>query len=121
MPSWNSINGVWKPKHERCYDGKKDEIYEGPDRAATDVLTEKNLEHLGMPAENDPQIQELARQRNQTVKQYMKQNAPLPSQVKEQEEAQAKIADHKDAPKKRGVKPRGGGVTITGGFGDMPA
>jgi hypothetical protein len=121
MPSWKSINGVWKPAHERTYDGKKDEMYEGPDRAAMEVLEEKGLETLGMPVENDPQIMELARQRNQTVKQYMKQNAPLPSQLKAQEEAQTKVIDHKEAPKKRGVQPRGGGVTIRGGFGDIPA
>ena len=121
MPSWKSVNGVWKPAKERTYDGKKDEMYEGDDRASLDVLKEQNLESLGMEASNDPQIMELARQRNQTVKQYMKQNAPLPQQIKEQEEAQAKVIDHKEAPKKRGVQPRGGGVTIRGGFGDIPA
>lgn len=121
MPNWNSVNGVWKPKHERAYDPKKDEIYEGPDRAAMEVLAEQNLTQLGMEAENDPQIMELARQRNQTVKQYLKMNAPLPAQVKEQEEAQSKIADHKEGPKKRGVNPKGGGVTIRGGFGEIPA
>ena len=121
MPSWKSIAGIWKPAKERAYDGKKDEIYEGPDRAAKEVLEEQGLEFLGLEVKNDPQIMELARQRNQTVEQYLEQNKPLEKEVKAQEEAHAKVVDHRDAPKKRGVKPRGGGVTISGGFGDTPA
>lgn len=119
-PSWISKDGVWQPAKEKAYDAKKNEIYEGPDRAATEVLAEKEVEFLGMEAKNDPQIMELARQRNQTVEQYMEQNKPLPSQKKAQEEAQNEVIEHKDKPKKRGVKPRGGGITISGGFGDMP-
>lgn len=121
MPSWISVDGVWKPAKERAYDGKKDEIYEGPDRGAKEVLEEQGLEHLGMETKHDPQIFELARQRNQTVEEYLEQNKPLEAQKKLQEEAQSKVIDHKDTPKKRGVKPRGGGVTISGGFGDTPA
>lgn len=121
MPSWISKNGVWGPAKERVYDAKKDEIYEGPDRAAVEILQEKEVPHLGMEVQNDPQIIELARQRNQTVEQYLEMNKPLEAQKKAQEAAQSKVIDHKDAPKKRGVKPRGGGVHISGGFGDTPA
>jgi hypothetical protein len=120
-PSWISDNGVWKPAKERAYDGKKDEIYEGPDRAAKEILQEDNVPSLGMPVENDPQILELARQRGHTVKEYLEQNRPTEAEVQAQKEAQSKTVEHKDPPKKRGVKPRGGGVTISGGFGDMPS
>lgn len=119
-PSWISRGGIWGPAKERAYDGKKDEIYEGPDRAASEVLQEQNLEHLGMEVHNDPQVIELARQRGLTVEQYLEINKPLENQVKAQQEAQEKVVDHKELPKKMGVKPRGGGVHISGGFGDIP-
>lgn len=121
MPSWISRMGIWGPAKERVYIPKKDEIYEGPDRAALDVLKEENVEYLGMEVKNDPQIMELARQRNQTVEQYLEMNKPLPKQVVEIEQAQSKVVNHEPGPKKRGVSPRGGGVTIKGGFGDVPA
>lgn len=121
MPSWISVNGVWKPKKERVYDTKKDEIYEGPDRAALEILEEEKVEHLGMPIENDPQLLEIAQRMGLSVEDYIKRFAPSKKQVEAQQEEHNKVVDHKPEPKRRGVKPRGGGVTITGGFGDTPA
>jgi len=121
MPSWISPNGIWKPAKERVYDEKKGEMYEGPDRAALEVLAERNIEHLGIEVKDDPQVFELARQRGLTVEQYLEMHKPMGKQQKEKELAQGKIVDHKDQPKKQGVRTRGGGVTISGGFGDMPA
>ena len=121
MPSWISKLGIWGPAKERVYDPKKDEIYEGPDRAALEVLKEENLEFLGMNVEDDPQLLEVAQKYNMTVKQYLKRFAPTKKQIDDTEAAQKVVNDHKNAPKKRGVKPRGGGVTISGGFGDPPA
>lgn len=120
MPSWISKMGIWGPAKERAYDPKKDEIYEGPDRAALEVLKEENVDHLGMEVENDPQLLEVAQRYGMTVPQYLERFKPSQKQVEETTKAQEVVQDHKDAPKKRGVKPRGGGVTISGGFGDMP-
>lgn len=121
MPSWISKGGVWGPKHERVYDSKKDEIYEGPDRAALDVLKEENLDNLGMPVADDPQVLEIAQRLGLTIEQYLERYKATPKQKALQEEAAKEVQDHKDPPKKRGVNPKGGGVTIRGGFGEITA
>jgi outer membrane biosynthesis protein TonB len=112
--------GIWGPAKERVYDPKKDEIYEGPDRAAMDVLREENVESLGMAVEGDPQLLEVAQRYHMTVPEYLQRFKPSVKQVAQTEEAAKVVQDHKEPPKKRGVQPRGGGVTIRGGFGDMP-
>lgn len=65
MPSFISKGGVWEPAKERVVNpnaprGK--EVYEGPDRAAVEMLKEENVEHLGMSFRLDPELQVRARQ-----------------------------------------------------------
>lgn len=119
MPSWTSILGIWGPKKERVYLPKEDRIYEGPDRAAMEVLKDENLTHLGIPVADDPQIMELAQQRHMTVAKYLKTYMPKKEELaKIQAEQEAKVEDHKPQTPKRGVKPVTG--KISGGFGEMP-
>lgn len=118
MPSWISKGGIWSPAKERVYDEKKDEIYEGPDRAASEILTDENVEHLGIKSSDDPQIIEIAQRMGLSVEEYQKRFAPSQKQMDDQKKNQENVIDHKAPAKKKGVKPRGGGVTISGGFGE---
>jgi hypothetical protein len=122
MPNWNSINGIWEPAKERVFDQRKDELYEGKDRAAKEVLKEQGLDTLGMDVTKDPENVMRARQMGMTTEEFLRMN-DVPKEVKEEEvkKKRSRVVNHKRGPRKKGVKPQGGGVTMGGGFGDIPA
>lgn len=123
MPTYNSVNGIWSPAKERTFDKKKDDMYEGPDRAATDVLAEQGLDHLGMDVTKDPENITRARQLGVSVEEFlMLDKEDSPEQKKAKEEKLNKVVTHKRGrPRKKAVQPQGGGVTMSGGFGDTPS
>ena len=120
MPRFNSKGGAWSPAQEKAVNIRTGEIYQGPDREATQMIEDAGG-RMGMESKNDPENIMRARQLNMSVEEYLKLGAP-PEEViaKNEEEKEATVHEHKPMPRKRGVKTQGGGVTIEGGFGDQP-
>ena len=122
MGTWVSIRGVWHPANERAYNERTDEIYEGKDRSAMDTLKEKNVQTLGQDAIKDPDNIMRARQLGMSVEEYLGlNNLNIEDQKKEAEEKMKITTTHQRGRPKKGVTPSGGGVTMKGGFGEMPA
>lgn len=135
MPSFISKMGVWEPAPEYHVDPKAPrgkEVYEGPDRAALDMLKEEGVESLGTNIPNQDMLV-LARQLGyNTVDEYLE--AMVPGAKKRSEEAYKKakgiVETHADTPKVAPIKvPSGGDNTAPGadpkshrkgGFGDKP-
>jgi hypothetical protein len=113
MPTFISKNGMWEAAQERAFDPKSGEIYQGPDRAAKEVI-EANGGPLGQDALRDPQLLQASRNAGFTsVEEYIKNFAPRPEQVKAIEEAQKIVVTHANPTPKEGVT---GGTK--GGFND---
>ena len=114
MPSFISVNGEWKAAKEKAVNIKTGEIYEGPDREATDIIKTETGglgESIGMKSEEDPQIMEVARQHGLTVEQWMSRNKPSDAQLKAQAAAQTKVVTHQpESPKPQAAKSKGGFV-----------
>lgn len=118
MPTFISEMGIWKPAKERNVspDG---EIYNGPDRAAKELLTEQGVSSLGQDVRKDPENLIRARQLNMSIDEFLGLNdAPTEETLKQAEKTKNFVQTHKASKKKRGVTPQGGGVTQSGGFGD---
>lgn len=116
MPTFISNNGIWTPSKERVYDPAKDEIYEGPDRAALEMLKENDVKTLGMDSAKDPENIMRARQLGITVEELLERNVPpSPETLKNAESAASAVVTHADPKRKKGVKPS------KGGFGEIPA
>ena len=112
MPTFISRNGVWEAAQERAFDPKSGEIYEGPDRAAKEVI-EANGGPMGQDALKDPQLLQASRNAGFTsVEEYIKYYEQKPQEKKVLEEAQNKIVTHAAPVPKEGV-----GNTV-GGFND---
>ncbi len=115
MPTFISSNGIWTPSKERVYDPKKDEIYEGPDRAALDMLKENDAKSLGMDSAKDPENIMRARQLGISVDELLERNVPpTPEALEKAEEAKNAVTTHAEPKRKKGVKPS------KGGFGEIP-
>ena len=109
MASFNSIVGLWFPAKEKAVHRETGDIYEGEDREAVRFIAqEKGLTveevieqkaYIGTPVSEDPQIIELARNRNMSVEDYLDKNKPTPQQVKIQKDAQTKTVTHQAPPK----------------------
>lgn len=122
MPSFISIEGKCYPAMEKAVNRETGEVYEGPDREAVRFIAQetglsvedviKTKAYVGMSCIDDPQILEVARQRNMTIEEYMKINAPTPKQVQIQKEAQSKVVTHTQ------VKTKEDNVGGLGGFFD---
>jgi len=131
MPTWKSTRGVWTPAKEKTYvdysqskdprtlkafkDGKiESHMHEGPDRAATEVLKEKDQEFLGGDIRQDPDLIMRARQMGKTIEEYLHLNdTPTPSQKKAEKEKEEMVVTHQPKPSKPGVR------TTAGGFGEI--
>lgn len=120
MPSFISKGGVWEPAQERVVDPnapKGKEIYEGPDRAALDMLKAEGVTQLGTSFRLDPELQTRARQMGfKDVDEYLKVYG---WDTKKAEEAylaaKAVVVDHKDPRRKpSSVFPSGGDNTAPG-------
>jgi len=135
VPTFNSKEGIWEPAMERVVDPKApkgQEIYEGPDRAAMEMLKEQNVTHLGMHYSVDPELVMRARQLGfKNVEEYLKMfNYDKRRAEIAYEENKAKINEHKDLDRKQPGNFIGGGEdtarqgkTRPGGFGfpdDVP-
>jgi len=127
MPTFKSDRGVWTPAPEKAVNIKTGDIYEGPDREATQMLEEAGG-FIGQDSAKDPENIMRARQLGMKTEDFLKLNdPPSKEQIKQQMVKEAFVADHKPTAKKRGVKPRGGGsdtsgqgLDISGGFGKQP-
>jgi hypothetical protein len=124
MPSFISIDGVWKPAQEKAVDTRTAEIYEGPDREAVKFIAMetgqtvqevlKNGSTIGMDALEDPEMYEVAKKHGfNTVADYMKAKAPSAKVKEEIKVARSKVVTHQPEPKKVGVD-----TGTKGGFHD---
>ena len=112
MPTFVSKNGVWEPANERAFDPKTGEIYQGPDRAAKEVI-EANGGPMDQDALKDPQLLQASRNAGFTsVEEYIKYYEQKPAEKAALKEAQEKIVTHANPTPKEGV-----GNTV-GGFND---
>ena len=103
MPSFVSKNGIWEAAKERAFDPKTGEIYDGPDRAATEVLNGEGGT-MGQDASKDPQLLQASRNAGfNNIDDYLKHFAPKPKEVEAIKEAQNKIVTHANTPSKLGV------------------
>ena len=121
MPSFNSDRGVWTPAKEKAVAYKKNAdgsvepvIYEGPDRAAQQLLKEKGVEYLGGDVTQDPDLIMRAKQMDKTVEEYLKLNDPP---TKEEMTKKERVVTHKSPKRKKGVQPPQTGP-MAGGFAD---
>ena len=135
MPNWISNRGKWTPAKEDVYvdyaqskfkanKGRKSFHHTGEDRAAKQRLEESGEEFLGMDVANDPQLLEVAQKYNITVEEYLERFKPSEKQMAIKAKAEKVINDHSLPVGKPGVRPQGGGVTMSGKFeeeGKMPA
>lgn len=123
MPSFNSNMGIWEPAHEnvvvRDKKTNKLNIYDGPDRAATEDL-EKNGGKMGMEVSRDPEVIHRARQLNMTTEQFLQLNKDVtPEETAKAKAAKDKVITHEDPTPKPAVNSFSGGK-VKGGFGDLP-
>ena len=130
MPSFNSVNGVWKPAHEKSVNIKTGEIHDGPDREAVKDIKAAGGQ-IGKDVEKDVEMIMRAKQMSMTVKEMMELNAP-PQEVLDQlnEKKKNHVVDQNKDPRsnaKPGVQPVGGGQDTSGqgrgragGFGEQP-
>ena len=112
MPSFNSDRGVWTPANERTIT-KNGEVYEGPDRAATEMLKD-NGDDMGIDAKRDPENIMRAQQMHMTVDEFLKLHDPIVVEKQAENEKKKKeaVVTHKSPEKKRGVD------TGNGSFGE---
>ena len=119
MPSFISIGGEWVAAKEKAVDIRTGEIYEGPDREATEFIkkeTGNTGDRIGIKASEDPQMLEVARQHGLTIEQWMEKNKPTPKQVEAQKDAQSKVVTHQPEPKKPAAVSSKGGFTDDGDY-----
>ncbi len=130
MPSYVSKDGICKPAKEKValYDEKGEPyIYEGPDRAATQVLKDQGVDHLGMPFYEDNQVIQAAHDKKMTVEQFTRQNEHTKEKrEKDYKERASKLVTHRPLPRKPAKRQQGGGRNtagtsghVDGGFGDF--
>lgn len=133
MPTWVSNAGIWTPAKEKSIlpaDAEKGrmeaEIYEGPDRQAQLQLAEEKVDHLGMPAREDPEIIFRARQLGMTVDEFLHTHeTPSVETVKVETAKKTYVQKHSPQAPKPGVQPQGGRSperpeSESGGFGEAP-
>lgn len=117
MPTFISRDGVWEPAKEKVIVNKKvgkdqiePEIYEGPDRAATDELKTHGVKTFGMHYKQDNQLLMRAKQLGMTLDEYIKANEPTEAEVQKDKETKDKIVvTHQPQKKKPGLKTASGG------------
>lgn len=113
MPSFVSNGGKWEPAHERAFDPKTGEIYDGPDREAVKYIEQEGT--VGKDALTDPELKMASRNMGfNTVEEYLKYFEPTAKQVEDKKAADLKIVTHSDPIKKAGINKTGS----KGGFYD---
>lgn len=123
MPSYISKEGVWEPAQERVVlpDAQKgQEIYEGPDRAATEELKAAGVDHFGQHYSMDSELVMRARQLGfKNVDEYLRMfNYDRAKANEAYEKAKAQVVTHRDPPKVTPIHPETGGTAKLQGFGD---
>ena len=113
MPSYISKNGEWFAAQEKAVNVDTGEVYLGPDREASEFIkteTGGNSDHIGIKANEDPQMIEVARQHGLSIDEWMARHKPTEAQEKIRIEAQSKVVDQmKPSVKKPGVGNTKGG------------
>lgn len=124
MPSWISRLGKWVPKHEHVvlpqFQGTDKEVYDGPDRAALEVLKEQGVENLGEDFRDNAEMIEVATKFNcDTPEEYARKRGWKPeADSKRIEEESKKVNTHSAPKKQKGVFPEGGSPLQKGGWED---
>ena len=109
MPNFISNGGEWTAAKEKVLVQPKEGeafLYEGPDRAAEEIIKKESgglSDKIGMPASQDPQMLEVARQHGLTMDQWMERNKPNPAQEENIKKARSKTVTHSPEPKKPSV------------------
>lgn len=110
MGSWVSELGVWKPAKEKAVNRDTGELYEGPDRVATEFLKEEGVSHLGMDARKDPENIMRARQLGMSVEEFLQMNVPpTPEALANEEKKKNLVVTHYTKKTKKGVNVGRGG------------
>jgi len=132
MPNFKSIHGKLEPAHERValtnkgddvmiVDGKtinpgEPFIYDGPDRAAVEMLHEQGVEHLGTDFRDCSEFQDFINAKYQgDVEKYFKRIGFDEEKSKAEQINRTKdVKSHADPEKKKEELFRGGGRDTTG-------
>ena len=140
MPTFISDEGVWVPAKEKVAlektnpeTGEKEPfIYEGPDRAALEMLKDMDMEeqgYMGTHFSENMELFELARGRGyNSVEEYVEKLGYNSKKAKELvAKYKSKYQTHTLPEKIQGKKFQGGGTNtagtgndLEGGFGDLP-
>jgi len=120
MPNWVSVLGKWVPKPEYVVDpkaAKGKEVYEGPDRAATQTLKEQEVDHLGQDYKMDPDLIRKSRELGyKDVDEYLREMHGFDKEAA-LIKAKANLGEVEERPKpkrKRAVRPQSGGDDTSG-------
>lgn len=112
MPSFISKNGNWEAAKEKAVDINTGEVYVGPDREASKIIEEETGglgKTIGMNANEDPQMLEVARQHGLTIEQWMERNKPSKEVEAKIEQDRQIVNEHKPGrPRKRQEVTKGG-------------
>ena len=115
MPNFISREGVWEPRTERVYIEEIDQIYEGPDRAAQQMLKENGGE-MGMHFSLDGDL--LMRVKNfgfNSIDDYLKFRGYDKKKWEEKFNGlKAELIRHKNPTKVQPTQFEGGGIDQTG-------
>ena len=132
MPNWISGKGKWTPAKEYVVDPnapKGKEIYEGPCRAATEILRQEGVEYLCEDFHMNIDLMQRARTLGfKDIDEYLStfHNYDEKKADKEMKEKSEKIVDHKNPIRKPAIKEVGGGYAQGqdkvqyGNFGTAP-
>ena len=142
MPQYVSDGGVWHPAKEHAVlphlAGTDKEVYDGPDRAAMEEMAkaygvdEKGYPKettFGMPFDQDPMLQDLARQLGyKSIMEYAVARGYDPIKAKAEFEKKAAKIEKYEPPKRQPERQiEGGGKDLSGqgkdrygGLGDPP-
>jgi len=94
MPSFISNKGLWSPAHERAFDPKSGEIYDGPDREAKKYI---DLEGgiVGKDALTDPELMQVSRNMGfKSVEDYLAYFQPSKKDIDAKLAADKKVVTH---------------------------
>ena len=124
MGNWISKDGKWTPKKEHVvlpeFQGTDKEVYDGPDRDASQYLKEQGLEYLGEDFRDNPDMHDVAAKFNcKDPEEFAKKRGWKPEvEEKKFEEKESQVVTHRNPIRIKGNEPQGGGVNIKGGWKD---
>ena len=135
MPNWNSDDGVLTPAKESAVMHSKGTeanpngeplvdskgnimVYNGPDRAAVQVLKEAGVDHMGVNFREDNELIDRAADRRKTVDEFCKTNIHTDEKrAADYKVKAARINSHSAVKRGTATKVKSGGIKMKGGFG----